>query len=146
MSVKIGDTVSLRLTPRITGLRASWPGSLYVGDCSFGNALLFVARVEDRRAIAEPHIISLTIFRGRVVNLEEELEQPPIANFAGIKNDLDSFGMSSVITVGSVRDISTCVPHSRRDYAGEPSDKVLHAPEAATCEYGTFFFHRGSST
>ena len=25
MSVKIGDTVSLRLTPRITGLRASWP-------------------------------------------------------------------------------------------------------------------------
>src|SRR4026207_40754 len=82
------------------------PRGLYVGDCSFGNALLFVARVEDRRAIAEPHIISLTIFRGRVVNLEEELEQPPIANFAGIKNDLDSFGMSSVITVGSVRDIS----------------------------------------
>jgi len=25
MSVKIGDTVSLRLTPRITGLRASSP-------------------------------------------------------------------------------------------------------------------------
>src|SRR6185295_15354310 len=139
-------TVSLRLTPRITGLRASWPGSLYVGDCSFGNALLFVARVEDRRAIAEPHIISLTIFRGRVVDLEEELEQPPIADFARIKNNLDRFGMSSVITVGSVGDVSTCVPHPRRDHAVEAANKVLHAPEAATCENGAFLFHRGSST
>ena len=38
------------------------PGGLHVGDCSFGDALLFVARTEDRRAIAEPDIITLTIF------------------------------------------------------------------------------------
>src|SRR6478672_4659433 len=104
------------------------PGSLHVGDCSFGDALLFVARIEDRRAIAEPHIMPLTIFRGRVVDLEEELEQPPIANFGGIKNDLDSFSVSSVITVGSVRDVSTGVPHPRRDHSVEPSNKVLHTP------------------
>jgi hypothetical protein len=68
-----------------------------------------------------PH--SLTIFRGGVVDLKEELEQPPIADFGGIKNDLDGFGVSSVIAVGSVRDISTCIPHPRRD----------HAVEAAKC-------------
>ena len=54
------------------------PRSLYVGDCSFGNALLFVARVEDRRAIAEPQIIPLTIFRGRVVDLVRTQDEAPV--------------------------------------------------------------------
>src|SRR5689334_23380450 len=88
-----GLSLPERTSRRDLGHDFTWPQprGLHVGDCSFANALLFVARIEDRRAIAEPHIIPLTISRGRVMDLEEELEQPPIADFGGIKNDLDSF-------------------------------------------------------
>src|SRR5262249_5845508 len=89
------------------------PRGLHVGDCSFGDALLFGAGIKDRRAIAEPHVIPLPIFRGRVVNLEKELEQPPVTDLCRIENNLDSFGVSSVVAVGSIRHVPTRIAHPR---------------------------------
>ncbi len=61
------------------------PGFVDVGDRVLGNPTLLVARVEDRRSIARPDVVSLAIARGRIVNLEEELEDLPIADPAGSK-------------------------------------------------------------
>ena len=89
------------------------PRRFHVGDCSLGDALLYGARIEDFRAVAKPDVVPLTISRGRIVNLEEELEQPPVTDLCRIENDLDGFGVGSVITLLSVRDVSTCISHSR---------------------------------
>ena len=70
-------------------------GSIDVGDGVFGNPLLLVAGVEDRRSIAGPDVVALAIARARVVNLEEELENLPIADAGRIKDDLDCFGVSA---------------------------------------------------
>src|SRR5262249_57393988 len=109
-------------------------------------AFLFRACIKDRRAIAESDVIPLPIFRGRIVNLKKELEQPAVADLCRIENNLDGLGVSSVVAVGSIRHVPTRIANPGRDHAVEAADKVLHAPEAATCENGAFFFHRGSST
>src|SRR5215211_4643008 len=62
-------------------------GSIDVGDCVFGDAFLLVARVEDRRAIAAPDVVTLTVARARVVDLKEELEELPVANPRRIEDD-----------------------------------------------------------
>src|ERR1700761_607499 len=46
-----------------------------IGDGVFGDALLFLARVEDGGAIARASVIALTVDRARIVYLEEEFQQ-----------------------------------------------------------------------
>jgi hypothetical protein len=65
--------------PEITGGRdlgcdLSRPktGGIDVGDRILSDALLFLARVEDRRAIACPDVIALAVSRGWIVNLKKE--------------------------------------------------------------------------
>src|SRR4051812_45574492 len=48
---------------------------IHVGDGIGGDALLLVARIVDRRAIARAHVIALAVARGRIMNLEKEFEQ-----------------------------------------------------------------------
>jgi hypothetical protein len=55
---------------------------------------------------AEPHVIALTITRGRIVDLEEKLEKPTIADLGGIEDNLDGFGVGSMIAVGRVRNVT----------------------------------------
>src|ERR1700741_2243704 len=76
--------------------------SVDVGDGVFGDPLLLVAGIEDRRAIAGADVVALAIARARVVNLEEKLEQPPIADARGIERNLDRFGVSGMIAIGRV--------------------------------------------
>ena len=73
----------------------TWPQarSIDIGDGVFGNPLLLVTGVEDRRSVAGPDVIALTIARAWVVNLEEEFEDLPIADPGRIKDDLHCFGM-----------------------------------------------------
>jgi hypothetical protein len=72
------------------------PGCVDVGDRVVGNATLLVRRVEDRGSIARPDVVPLPIARRRIVNLEEELEDLPIADPVGIEDDLDGFRMPGV--------------------------------------------------
>ena len=72
-----------------------WPQarSIDVSDRVFRNPPLLVAGVEDCRPIAGPDVVALAIARAWVVNLEEELEDLPIADARSIKDYLDCFGV-----------------------------------------------------
>src|SRR5258706_12617633 len=81
------------------GARLARPqaGSIDVSDRVFGNPFLLFTGMEDRRPIAGADVVALAITRARVVNLEEELEELPIADARGIKDDLDRFGVVAMI-------------------------------------------------
>jgi hypothetical protein len=55
-------------------------GRFDVGDGVFGDAPLLIAGVEDRRAVTRAVVVALPVARARIVNLEEEFEQPAIGD------------------------------------------------------------------
>jgi len=69
--------------------------SLDVGYRLVRRLALILGGKKDRRAVAFPDVIALTVARRRVVNLKEELQQPAIADLRG----------SNVISIASA-----CVP------------------------------------
>ena len=71
--------------------RASISGLLELGDRLPSDGLLGEVGEKDRRAIVVPNIESLTIYRGGIVNLEEQIEQLGIRNDGRIKLQLDDF-------------------------------------------------------
>src|ERR1700737_303516 len=73
------------------------PGGFDVRDSVACDPLLFLARVENLRTIAGSPIVSLAVQRGRIMDLEKEFQQLPITDLLRIKNDLDCFGMRSMI-------------------------------------------------
>ena len=66
-----------------------------LGDCLTGGGFLFMAREENRGAIAVSNIRSLTIERGGIMNLEEKVNQSRIGHHGRLKFDLHHFGMAS---------------------------------------------------
>jgi len=70
-------------------------GGVDVGDGVLRRPLLRVAEVEDRRTVAGPDVVALPVQRGRVVDLEEELEQVPVGNLVRVEGDLDRLGVTS---------------------------------------------------
>src|SRR5688572_2008489 len=48
--------------------------SLDVGDRVASHPALFLVEIEDRRAVARPDVVALTVQRRRIVDLEEELQ------------------------------------------------------------------------
>src|SRR5262245_24022366 len=115
--------------------------SIDVGGRVFRNPPLLIAGVEDRRPIAGPDVVALPIARACVVNLEEELKDLSIADAGRIKDDLDCFGVSVMIAVGSVRHVAARVADPGRQNAVVAADEVLHAPEAASGKNGAFLSH-----
>jgi hypothetical protein len=61
------------------------PRRFHVGNGVCGDRLLLVVGVEDRRSVAGAHVVALTVLRRRVVDLEEELEQPSKDSCSGSK-------------------------------------------------------------
>jgi hypothetical protein len=72
------------------------------------------------------------------MNLKEELQQLPIAQLLRVKDDLDCLGMTPMIAIGSVRNITAGISNSRRDDTRVAAQQVLHAPKAATGQYCGF--------
>src|SRR5580704_3172960 len=120
--------------------------SVHVGDRVFGDALLLVAGIENRRAVARAQIVSLPVARRGIVNLEEEFQNAPIADFGGIENDFDRFGVGAVIAIGGVGHVAARIADARRHDAVVAAKEILHAPEAAAGENGPFGCHEMSST
>ena len=60
-------------------------GRIDIGYCLFGRATLLVTRVEDRGTVARAAVVALAVRRCRIVDLEEELEQIPVARLIGLK-------------------------------------------------------------
>src|ERR687898_2414252 len=102
-----------------------------VGDRVVGHPVLFLVEIEDRRAIARPDVVALTVPRRRIVDLEEELQQVSIRDPHWVEDDLDRLGVRAVVAVRRVRDVAAGVAHPRRQNARSFPDEILHAPEAA---------------
>src|SRR5688572_30924355 len=107
------------------------PGFVDVGYRVLGDATLFVVRVEDRRSIARPEVVALAIARGRVVQLEEELQDLPVADPGGIEDDLDRFRMGPVVAISRIGCLAARIADARRDDTVVATKELLHAPEAA---------------
>jgi hypothetical protein len=91
-------------------------GGVDIGNGVVSDAFLFIARVIDGRAIAAAHVIALPVARGRIVDLEEEFEQRPIACDLRVEGDLYRLRMSPVIVVGGIRNIAagrSCMPQKQ---------------------------------
>jgi hypothetical protein len=116
-------------------------GRLDVCNRVLCDPLLFVAHIEDRRAIARAQIIALAVERGRIVDLEEELQHGPEAGLGGIEGDLDRFGMTFMIAVGGILHRAAGVADTGGDHARLLADQILHAPEAASGQNCAFRCH-----
>ena len=110
------------------------------------DSLLLIARVEDCRTIARAGVVALPVARARIVNLEEKFENLTVAEFAGIKNDLDRFGMTTVIAVRRMAHIAARVADPSRHDAVVAAKKILHAPKAAAGQNRSLLAHLISST
>src|SRR5260221_1449302 len=116
-------------------------GNIDVGDGVFGDPLLLVAGVEDRRPIAAADVIALPVARAGVMNLEEEFEDLPIADARRIKSDLDRLGVVAVVAIGGVRDAAAGVADPRRQNSVVTAKQVLHAPKATTGQNGSVLLY-----
>src|ERR1700722_664165 len=114
------------------------PRGIDVGDGLLSDPLLFIAGVEDCRAIACAGVIALAIPCTRVVNLKEELENLTVAELGRVKDDLDGLGMGSVISIGRVAHVAARVADPCRYHAIVTSEQILHPPEAAAGQNRTF--------
>jgi len=65
------------------------------------------------------------------MNLKEELQQFSLAQLLRVKDDLDRLGMTSMIAIGGIRNITAGISDSRRDDTRVAAQQVLHTPEAA---------------
>ena len=99
--------------------------------------------VLDRRGA---DVVPLAVARGRIVNLEEELEDLPKADPVGIKNDLDGFCMCSVIAIGRIGCVASRVPNPGRENAVVAAKEFLHTPKTTAGKHRTFLGHCLSST
>src|SRR4029453_8612846 len=116
-------------------------GGFDVGDRVLGGLLLRVGEVEDGRPVARSDVVALPVQRGRVVDLEEELEQVPVGDLARVEDDLDRFGVAAVVPVGRVGHVTPGVADPGRDHAGELADEILHPPNTAAGEDGPLGRH-----
>src|SRR5204862_7329987 len=73
------------------------PRSVHVRDRFLGHSPLFITGVEDGRTVARANVITLTIERGRIVKLKEELQDLPVADATWIEHNLDRFSVGSVV-------------------------------------------------
>src|ERR671916_1251839 len=113
-------------------------GGIDVGDRILSDALLVLARVEDRRAIACPDVIALAVPGGWIVNLEKEFQQPAVAYLRGVEDDFDRFGMCAVVAIRRVRHVAAGVANARRNHTILAANEILHSPEAAAGEHCAF--------
>src|SRR5580704_9454770 len=116
-------------------------GGVDVGDRVLGGLLLRVAEVEDGRPVAGPDVVALPVHGGRVVDLEEELQQVAVGDPVRVEGDLDRLGVAAVVAVRRVRYVAARVADPGREHAGELADEILHAPETAAGQDGLLGRH-----
>src|SRR5690606_21265638 len=92
-------------------------GRLDIGDGIARDALLLWRGVEDAGTIARAAVVALAVQRRRIMDLEEELQQPAIAELCRIEDDLDRLGMCPVIAIGGVGHVAAGIADPRRDDA-----------------------------
>src|SRR3954454_14601462 len=92
------------------------PRRLDISDGVICNSFLFVASVEDGGTIAGSPVVALAIQCGRVMNLEEELQQRPVTELVRIEDDLNCLGMGAAISVRRIGYVATRIADPCRDH------------------------------
>src|SRR5271166_4533032 len=100
-------------------------GRVDVGDRVLGDLLLLVAEVEDGRPVAGPDVVALPVPRGRVVHLEEEVQQVPVGDLVRVEDDLDRLRVAAVVPVGGVRHVAAGIADPGGDHAGELAEGAV---------------------
>src|ERR1043166_4828934 len=113
-------------------------GCVYIGDRIDCDALLFLVRVEDGRAVAGADVVSLTVARRRVVDLEEKLEQLAKAYFRRIEDDFESLSVRSVIAISGIGNVAATVSDTGGDHTGQATNQILHSPETTASQNSAF--------
>jgi hypothetical protein len=121
------------------------PGGFDVRNRVACDPFLIRADAEDRRTVAGSPIVALAVQSRRVMDLEKEFQELPIAELLRVENDLDRFRMRSVVAVRCIRNVAACIADVRRDHARVPAQQILHTPEAAAGKKGSFGRHVISS-
>ena len=113
----------------------SWPETRRINVCNriFSDMLLLFASAENGRAVACADVVPLTIQSGRIMNLEEELQQIAVCDFRGVEDNLNRLGVTPVIPMGRVRDVSTHVSDPRRGDETSSAVESRH-PRASRAE------------
>ena len=123
------DNPDVRAPPPRNGLPARLPShlarpkarSIDIGDRIQCDPLLFLIGIENRGPIARAEVVALSVEGLGVVDLEKELQEPPIADDFRIEDDLDGFGVIAVIAIGRLAPRRRYSPRglkSRRDSGG----------------------------
>src|SRR4051794_39005898 len=107
-----------------------------VGDRVLRHLALLIARIEDLRAIARADVVALAVLGRRVVDLKEELEDVPVGDALGVKDDLDRLGVTRMVPVGRVLVLPTRVSDPAGDDSVAAAQQLLNAPEAASRKDG----------
>jgi hypothetical protein len=74
--------------------------------------------------------IPLAVLGGRVVDLEEELQDVPVGDPLGVEDDLDRLGVAGMVPVGRVGVLATGVSDAGGDDAVPLGKQLLDSPEA----------------
>ena len=77
--------------------------------------------------------------------LEKEFQQLAIADTGRVEQDLDPLGMAAMVAIGGIGHVAAGVANARGRHPRQPADQILHAPEAAPRQYGTFGHHASST-
>lgn len=95
--------------------------------------LLRIVHIKDSGAVGGTYIISLAVSRGRIMDLEEKLQQFAVRQLFRIKDDLDTFRMRTVVAVSGIGHIPAGVSHPRFNDPRKCADQLLYTPETTTC-------------
>ena len=68
------------------------------------------------------------------MDLEEERQDVTVGRLRRVEDDLDRLRMPGVVAVRRVIDLPAGIPDTRAEHARQPTDEVLHPPEAAAGE------------
>ena len=84
------------------------------------------------RPVGEPTIIALAVQRRRIVDLEENSGDVPVARHCRVEDNLDPLGMRAVITIRGVRNIAARVTPRVEMMPGRL--RIRSCPRTSSCE------------
>ena len=130
------------------GDHLAWPDprDIDIGNRIDRHLLLGFVNVIDPGAVGEPAVIPLAIEGGRIVDLEEELQQLTIADLVTLKPNFNALGVGAMIAIGGVFDIAARVAHTCTQDPRQFADQILHAPKTAARQHCAFFCHNEKSS
>ena len=123
-----------RLAQLCDQLAGPEPRGIDVGDRVLGHQTLLLGGVEDLRAVVRTAVLPLAVLGGRVVDLEEELQDVPVGDPVGAEDDLDRLGVAGMVPVGRVGVLAAGVSDAGGDDAVPLAKQLLDSPEAPSGE------------